>query len=47
LKKFTSDPAFRSSSEPGWLSTTDKFGAVAEIRIPADGKAHNVRLSAR
>ena len=47
LKKFTSDAEFRSSSEPGWVSTTDKFGAVAEIRIPADGKEHSLKLSAR
>ena len=47
MKKFPSESAFLSSSEPGWAATIDKFGAVSEIRIPASAAGHNVKLSAR
>jgi alpha-glucosidase (family GH31 glycosyl hydrolase) len=45
LQRFSSESAFRSSSEAGWFSTTDKFGAVTEIRVPTDAKQHTVKLT--
>ena len=47
LKKFASESAFRSSSEPGWYSGTDKFGPVNEVRLPVGAKASTVKVSAR
>jgi alpha-glucosidase (family GH31 glycosyl hydrolase) len=47
MKRFPSENAFRSSSEPGWVSAADKFGAVTEVRVPADASEHSVKLSAR
>ncbi len=47
LKKFPSEAAFQSASEPGWFAGADKFGPVTEIRLPADGKAHTVTYAAR
>jgi alpha-glucosidase len=45
LKRFTSESAFRSSSEAGWFLATDKFGPVTEVRIPSDAKQHTVTLA--
>jgi hypothetical protein len=47
MKKFPSEAAFRSSSEPGWVSAVDKFGGVTEIRVPTDAREHSVKLSTR
>lgn len=47
LKKFPSESALRSSSEPGWYSGTDKFGPVTEVRLPVGAKASTVKVSAR
>src|ERR1019366_2402505 len=43
LKKFPSETAFRSSSEPGWVSSVDKFGAVTEVRVAAEAREQNVK----
>jgi alpha-glucosidase (family GH31 glycosyl hydrolase) len=45
LTKFASASAFESSSDPGWFSTTDRFGAVTEIRIATDAKPHSLKLA--
>jgi len=47
MKKFPSENAFRASNEPGWVSASDKFGAVTEVRVPTDARERNVKLSAR
>ena len=47
LTKFPSANAFESSSEPGWFSTTDRFGAVTEVRIGTDAKPHALKLTLR
>jgi alpha-glucosidase len=47
LTKFASESAFQSSSEPGWFSTTDRFGAVTEVRLATDAKPHALKLPLR
>lgn len=47
LTKFPSANAFESSSEPGWFSTTDRFGAVTDVRIGTDAKPHALKLAPR
>jgi len=47
LARFGSESAFQASAEPGWFSTTDRFGAVTVIRLATDAKQHTVRLSTR
>ena len=47
LRKFASASAFESSTEPGWFSTGDRFGAVTEVRIRTDAKSHNLKLALR
>jgi alpha-glucosidase (family GH31 glycosyl hydrolase) len=47
LKKFSSESAFRSASEPGWFSGADKFGPVTEVRLPVSGKTATVKVSSR
>ena len=47
LTKFASDTAFQASAEPGWFSTTDRFGAVTEIRVATDAKQQRLRLALR
>ena len=47
LRKFASEAAFQASTEAGWVSGTDRFGAVTEIRLPVDSKAHAVKLAGR
>jgi alpha-glucosidase (family GH31 glycosyl hydrolase) len=47
MKRFASEAAFHSSSEPGWVSAEDRFGAVTEVRVPTDAAEHSVKLSAR
>jgi len=47
MKKFASESAFHSSSEPGWVAAVDKFGAVTEVRVAADAREHSMKLSAR
>ena len=45
LKRFPSENAFRNSSEPGWVSAVDKFGAVTEVRVPVDAGQHTMNFS--
>lgn len=45
LKRFASEADFRSSTEAGWFSTTDRFGDVTEIRLAVDAKQHQVALA--
>ena len=45
LKKFASANAFHASREPGWFSTADRFGPVAEVRIATDSKHHILKLA--
>jgi alpha-glucosidase len=45
MKKFPSESAFRSASEPGWFSGVDRFGPVTEVRLPVDGKPRTVTLA--
>jgi alpha-glucosidase len=47
LTRFPSANAFESSSEPGWFSTTDRFGGVADVRIGTDAKPHALKLALR
>jgi hypothetical protein len=47
LKRFTSESAFRSASEPGWFSGVDKFGPVTDVRLPANARQQTVKLSSR
>ena len=47
LTKFASASAFQSSSGPGWFGTTDRFGALTEVRLPTDGRQHSVKLALR
>jgi hypothetical protein len=47
MKRFASESAFHSSSEPGWVAAVDKFGAVTEVRVAADAREHSMKLSAR
>jgi hypothetical protein len=47
LKKFPSERAFRSASEPGWFSATDKFGPLTELRLPVSAGPFVPKLSAR
>jgi hypothetical protein len=47
LTKFASASTFESSIEPGWFSTTDRFGAVTELRIATDAKPHTLNLALR
>jgi alpha-glucosidase len=47
MKRFGSESAFRASEEPGWVSTTDKFGAATMVRLPVESKARSVKLAAR
>lgn len=44
LRKFPSEAAFQSSTEPGWFAGSDRFGAVTEIRLPVDSGAHSIKL---
>ena len=45
LKKFTSEDAFRASTDAGWVSAADRFGAVTQVRVPIDVKQHTVKLA--
>jgi hypothetical protein len=45
LKRFLSESAFRSSADAGWFTTSDKFGALTEVRVPVDAKRHAVKLA--
>jgi alpha-glucosidase (family GH31 glycosyl hydrolase) len=47
MKRFSSESAFRASKEPGWVSTTDKFGAATMVRLPVESKERSVKLAAR
>ena len=47
MKRFASESAYRASNESGWYFTTDKFGAVTEVRVPAETREHNLKLTAR
>ena len=47
LGKSRSATVFQSSSAPGWISTTDRFGAVTEIKLEVDSKAHSLSLAQR
>lgn len=47
LRKFPSANAFESSREPGWFSSTDRFGAVTEVRIATDANPHTLKLALR
>jgi hypothetical protein len=47
LTQFASASALESSGEPGWFSTTDRFGAVTEVRIGTDAKPHSLTLVPR
>ncbi len=44
LKRFPSASAFEASSETGWFSTTDRFGAVTVVRLTADSNKHSLSL---
>ena len=45
MRKFASADTFRVSAAPGWFPSQDRFGAVTEVRLPADGKQHTVKVS--
>jgi len=47
LSKSRSATDFQSSNAPGWISTTDRFGAVTEIKLEVDSKAHSLSLAQR
>lgn len=47
LAKLASATALQSSTAPGWISSKDRFGDVTEIRLPVDGKQHDLSLAAR
>ena len=47
MRSALSEGAFRSSGEPGWFSTTDRFGAVTEIRVATDARPHRLQLALR
>ena len=44
LHKFATPEAFRASTDPGWVSSTDRFGGVTEVRIPVEGRKHSMVL---
>jgi hypothetical protein len=46
MKRFALESAFRSAGDAERFSSADKFGAVTEIRLPVDGKAHTMKLAA-
>jgi alpha-glucosidase len=46
MKRFASESAFRGSEEPGWVSTTDKFGAATMVRLPVEAGARKLTLTA-
>ncbi|HEX3875383.1 MAG TPA: TIM-barrel domain-containing protein [Bryobacteraceae bacterium] len=47
LKRFATVEGFRASEDAGWVSTSDRFGAVTEVRLPTESKERNLKLTAR
>jgi alpha-glucosidase (family GH31 glycosyl hydrolase) len=47
LKKFASEQEFLASNQPGWFSTSDRFGAVTEVRLPVEARAHSLKLAGK
>ena len=47
MKKFASEQEFLASNQPGWFSTSDRFGAVTEVRLTVEGRAHSVKLAGK
>jgi alpha-glucosidase (family GH31 glycosyl hydrolase) len=47
IRQFPSERAFHASEGPGWVSTSDKFGAVTMVRLPVETKARKLTLTTR